>query len=341
MGTEDIRMKYPENQTIEKGPVKIQEMENDTRYVSTKLEESYKMADGSMLEIRGHEIHLNEQTAKNYKEANKSAKVKTSNKKAQKQMDATKERLQQLRQQGDMDSFILNGKIVQKSDIYSTNVSKYMEESMLTLEEATAKAEALKEEILKLEYISDELNGERIRLARELKKLYAEGMIEDEASTLAIEKKYGPLCEFILQENEYISSDKFSKTFTDFRKEAGRLQKKDGSMFDSEKKWDEQKRVEYGKHKGYYDYIALLEKVEIPKALKELGIEKGSDEAEAFADRFNLLKVYHLHRAWETNCKIDLVKWYNEERNEDGDEDFLSTEPIYTEERVNDTYPLF
>lgn len=319
----------------------IKKQENDVRFVTSKLEESYKMADGSMLEVRRHEFHAGEQAAKNYMKTNKSAKVKTSGKKAQKQMDAARLKLQQLRQEGDVESFILHGELVQKSAVSDANMAKYMEESMLTLEEATVKAEALKDKILQLEGIADEMNGERLLIARELKKLYEDGMIEDEASTLAIKKEYGPLCEFVLQENEYISSDKFSKTFTDFRKAAGRMQKKDGSMFDSEKKWDDQKRADYKKDGDYYDYIAQLEKVEKAKALKELGIEKGSKEADVFEDRFNLLKVYHLHRAWAENRKIDLVKWYNEEVNEDGDADFLSDEPIYTEKQTEKTYPLF
>ena len=61
----------------------IKKQENDVRFVTSKLEESYKMADGSMLEVRRHEFHAGEQAAKNYMKTNKSAKVKTSGKKAQ------------------------------------------------------------------------------------------------------------------------------------------------------------------------------------------------------------------------------------------------------------------
>ena len=116
----------------------------------------------------------------------------------------------------------------------------------------------------------------------------------------------------------------------------------DGTLRYGEKKYDQDAREKYQKDEAYYDYVASLEKVEIPKAAAALGIsQKDKDAYEEFSQKVWRLTGYHLHQAREENKKLDLISWYNEETDEFGDVIFLSNESLYADRTEGYKDPLF
>lgn len=312
---------------------KTQEKKNyENRWASSSLHGVLEI-NGENVEVRSHEIHLSEGHLHNYKKETAS----TSNKKAAKQMEKSKKEVQQLREQG-INAFVLNGQVV-KEDMNS-RLEKDMDSSFLTLDELRIIANQMKADVLATQALFDENKYDRIAAAVKMKEFCENpGIAADADVSAALVREFSDFYEYIIEEKDTAAT--ITENLKSFRRQAGRLLRRDGTMYYSEKKYDKDAREKYLKDEAYYDYIASLEKIEIPKAAEALGISKNKDDYEEFSQKVWMLTGFHLHQAREENKKLDLISWYNETKDTYGDVIFLTDEPIYEGREEDYKDPLF